>query len=124
MINKVWFHFIGGYYKSVEKFLTEAKRLGITRRIPVQIARGMNFGDKIILLRWKHKCAMAFAEMIVTNIVLDEGISEQVCQKLAEKGKVKPLRGIGEIKPTTIIRECGSYISAKPVVPISDYKKA
>lgn len=110
-MNKTWLHFIGGYYKSSEKFLSEAKHFGITRRIPAQIAMGMSFGDKIILLRWKNKLAYAFAEMTISNIVLESQVSEKVCQKLAETGKAKPS---GKSENVVINRECGSYVSIEP----------
>lgn len=109
-MNKTWLHFIGGYYKSSEKFLSEANRLGITRRIPAQIAQGMSFGDKIVLLRWKNKLAYAFAEMTISNVVLESEISKKVCQKLAEEGKAKP-SGKSE---KVVNRECGSYVSIEP----------
>lgn len=110
-MNKVWLHFIGGYYQTIERFINEAKAKGITRRIPAQIARGINFGDRVILLRWQEKSALAFAEAVVTGITLDSEVSEYVQEKLKEQGKIQDTGSDSNLGPPVCIsRECGSYL--------------
>lgn len=106
--TNVWMHYIGGYYDSVERFIREAKRQGVSRRIPLQVARGMRFGDRVILLRYHDKTTVsAFGEFVVRNIFFDDAISQAVGKRLEETGKAQYFEGGG-----SVMRECGSYIIA------------
>lgn len=107
--QNTWLHFIGGYYKSTEMFVSEAKRQRISRRAPAQQVRGMQFGDRLVLLRYMRKAqVMAFAEAQIVGITLDHEIAEAVGDELQKQGLAEyhaPGAGGG----TIITRECGSY---------------
>ncbi len=112
LINQrnTWMHFIGGYYKSTDKFISEAKRQRISRRAPAQQVRGMQFGDRLVLLRYQKKdLVTAFAEAQIVGVTLDHEIAKAVGDKLQEQGLAEyhePGSGGGVI----ISRECGSYL--------------
>jgi len=100
-----WMHYVGGSYKSTDHFVREAQHHGISRRIPAQVARGMAYGDRVVMLRWGGPdCVTAFAEMTITKLVLDSDMADKVGERLREQGKAAYTQG-GE----TIQRECGSY---------------
>lgn len=104
--QNVWMHYIGGYYKTHKQFIREAQRSGITRRIPATVARGMNYGDRVILLRYAGKGSVfGFAEMVITGIVLTGDIADKVGQKLASDGRATYTPGGGMVQ-----RECGSFM--------------
>jgi hypothetical protein len=100
-----WLHFIGGYYKSEDKFVKEAQRFGISRRVPAQVIRGMEFGDRLIFLRYvKGQQAFAFAEAVIVGLTLEGGIAKKVGDRLIDEGKAQYEEGGGMVS-----RECGSY---------------
>lgn len=100
-----WMHFIGGYYKSEQKFIREAKKFGVSRRVPAQVVQGMEFGDRLIFLRYvKGQQAFAFAEGVIVGITLDGSVANQVGQRLIDEGKAIYNEGGGIVE-----RECGSY---------------
>ncbi len=105
-----WLHFIGGYYRTPDHFLTEGKKHGFSRRIPAQVARGMHFGDKVVFLRYggqTAKTVFAFGEGVVTRVTFDAQIAAQLGQELERRGLAEYTPG-GE----TVLRECGTYIMA------------
>jgi len=103
--NSTWMHFIGGYYKSEEQFVREAGKYGISRRVPAQVVRGMEFGDRLIFLRYvKGKSAYAFAEGQIVGLTLEGDIAKQVGDRLIQEGKAEYHDGGGMVQ-----RECGSY---------------
>lgn len=101
-----WQHFIGGHYHSDYRFILEARRNGISRNVPIQVARGFHYGDRVQLLRWARKgnLVYAFAEMVVTSVVLPHELSQQVMDKLADRMELS-------YSPSSlhIQRDCGSY---------------
>lgn len=99
-----WMHFIGGYYSDEKKFIAEAEKHGISRRVPAQVIRGMEFGDGLIFLRYADKKVYAFAEGVITGVILDGEISKEVGQELIDQGKATYDDGGGMVH-----RECGSY---------------
>lgn len=108
VIRKSWTHFIGGYYSDTDKFLKEAAKHGISRRAPAQVVRGMQFGDRIIFLRYAKNASFAFAEGVITGITLDHEIAEIVGNQLKERGlaEYQDAPGGGSM----IERECGSFM--------------
>ena len=103
--NTTWAHYIGRYYQSTDLFIREARRLGITRRVPMQIAASMQFGDRVILLRYDNRRVFAFAEMVITGVVFDERISKSIGERLVAEGRATFNPGGGACQ-----RECGTYI--------------
>lgn len=103
--RQTWQHFIGGYYSDTGRFVREAQRIGISRRAPAQAVRGMQFGDRLILLRYEGKGrAFAFAEAIITGMTLDHEIAAAVGAELQRRGLASFQEGGGSIE-----RDCGSY---------------
>lgn len=101
-----WLHFIGGYYKNTDRFIDEAIKSRISRRAPAQMVRNMQFGDRLILLRYERDQVYAFAEAQIIGITLDHEIAQAVGEQLAEKATYQePSGGAGQ----EIERECGSY---------------
>lgn len=100
-----WLHFIGGYYADTDRFIAEARRQGISRRAPAQVVRGMEFGDRLILLRYAKDASTAFAEARITGVMLEHEIAQEVGEKLASEGKAEYSAG-----GSMITRECGSYM--------------
>lgn len=103
--TSTWMHFIGGYYKSEQAFISEADKVGISRRAPAQTVRGMEFGDRLIFLRYAGKEAVfAFAEAQIIGITLDGETAKEVGERLIQEGKAEYHEGGGIVQ-----RECGSY---------------
>ncbi len=105
-----WLHFIGGYYRTTERFLSETQKQGFSRRLPAQVARGMHFGDKVIFLRFggqTAKTVFAFGEGVVTRVTFGVEIAAHLGQELERCGLAEYAPG-GE----TILRACGSYVMA------------
>lgn len=42
-----WLHWIGNSYYSIASFIKEAERLGVSRRVPSNVIKKMDFGDRI-----------------------------------------------------------------------------
>ena len=94
-----WRHFVGGHY-TPGRFIREARRLGVTRRVAANVAKAMAFGDTVELLHWKRGRPVLFAEFTVTDIILPVEISIEVRKK---HRRLKVSGG------SRIVRECGSY---------------
>lgn len=104
--RNTWLHFIGGYYDSESRFCREARKFGISRRVPAQMVRGMEFGDRLVFLRYVRRGASyAFAEGQIVGITLEGDIARQVGERLIAEGKAEYSEG-GEV----VSRACGSYL--------------
>lgn len=101
-----WLHFIGDNYRDDYRFILEARRNGISRNVPLQVARGFHYGDRVQLLRWKRRgnLVYAFAEMVVSSVVMPHEISQQVIDKMVDKMELSY-----DPSPLHIDRDCGSY---------------
>lgn len=100
----MWLHFVGGYYKRAS-FIEEAKRKGITRRIAPSQAKGISYGDKIVLATWGQNGAKAFGAFSVDKITLNHDVAEAVTQDLVNEGRAQLIDPGGGM----MVRECGSY---------------
>jgi len=99
-----WMTFIGQRYTD-EKFIREAQRDGVSRRVPAKLARAMNFGERVICLRWGGSGKVsAFAEFTITSLSLDHSLSQKLGEKLKEQGRANYSDGGGAVQ-----RECGAY---------------
>ena len=105
--NSTWMHYIGrGFYAQESKFLREAKKQGISRRAPAQLVRGMEFGDKLVFLRYvKPGTVFAFAEARIIGVTLEQSISNQVGNRLIDEGRAEYQEGGAAVE-----RECGTYL--------------
>ncbi len=98
-----WRHFVGGRY-TPDRFVQEAKVIGVTRRVAAALAKSMAFGDTVQLLYWRHGRPVLFAEFTITTITLPDKIAAEVARQTGKK--VKPS---GQNGGQRIVRECGSY---------------
>lgn len=100
-----WLHFIGKSYYSMKEFISEAKKLGVSRRISRINARAMNFGDRVLLATWnpRTKHAQVFGCFRVERL---SGLSSEALDTLKRKFKVTKVSDGGR----RIARKCGSYI--------------
>jgi len=103
----IWLHYVGGFY-TPQKFLTEAKKFGVSRRVAPNVARFMSYGDVIKLLDWNNGQPLLFAEFVISGISMDAEISEQLAPELIKEDKARLVSQGGN----TVIRECGSYVTS------------
>lgn len=106
---KTWLTFVGGKY-TPQKFVAESHRVGsITRRLPANVAKGMNFGDTVLCLQWRGKSVppAVFAEFRINGIVFDGEIGQKVTAKLKAEGKI--IEDNSGAAPVQVDRECGSF---------------
>jgi hypothetical protein len=68
----------------------------------------MNFGDRLLLLRWNRPDVFAFAEASISGMTLDHEIADAVGKELEEKG-LATYEGAGGGTGLNIERDCGSY---------------
>jgi hypothetical protein len=114
-----WAHFIGEKRYSAASFVAEAERYGISRNIPAQQLKGIQFGDVINLMLWDGEQAVLFAQFVVSQVLIrDTEISAEVGETLVNDGRAEPGGGGGE----PVHRACGSYISGGGVQV--DHEKA
>lgn len=107
-----WLHFVGGYYSDTDKFINEAIKSRISRRAPAQTVRGMQFGDRLVLLRYitnsLGNSSYIFAESEIIGITLDHEVAKEVGERLKAEGKAEYHEaGSGG---SIVSRECGSYL--------------
>lgn len=97
-----WFHYIG----NPGGFIQPALQFGMSRPCPISIARQMQFGDRVILLKWRGSQIppAAFAEARISGISFD-GVD--IGNALVEQGKAtyEQYSGGG----IEVSRECGSF---------------
>lgn len=97
-----WRHYVGGRYTPT-KFVDEAKKKGVSRRVTAPIAKSMAFGDTVELLYWQHGKPVHFATFTITTITLPAEIAKEVAQQIGKEYAPGSLGG------EQVTRECGSY---------------
>lgn len=100
-----WLNFIGKRFYTPAKFMREARRYGVSRRISRQDLERMTWGDKVYLaIKDGRENALVFGYFIVERIT---GLDDGTMQKVAEKygAEVQDLGG------KLVTRECGQYIT-------------
>lgn len=105
--KQTWLHYIGKSY-TVENFLREARSIGITRRSPADVISSMQFGDRVVFLRYGGIGKVsAIGEMIVRSITFENEIGSIIGSELEKDG-------LATFSPggSLIVRECGSFIIA------------
>ncbi|WP_018289613.1 hypothetical protein [Verrucomicrobium sp. 3C] len=95
-----WITFAGGYY-TPSKFVAEAKKLGISRKVPTSLAKSMNVGDEVCVLDWTGKEAQHFCTFKIDSLLLDSALAKVVADKLGLT--------ITSSGRRTVVRECGSF---------------
>jgi len=100
----IWIHCIGRLYYSVKKFITEANRYGVTRRIAPQILMRMSLNDEVFLSISEGKGQLVFGKFVVNGV---SGLTPEAVNYLREKGAIgEQLYEGGRV----INRGCGSYV--------------
>jgi len=82
-----WLHWVGNQYYSIPRFIREAKRLGVSRRVPRAVLKRMNWGDRIFLISRErgHKAPVVFGYFYLNRI---EGIQvkwDEIPEHLRDK---------------------------------------
>lgn len=95
-------HFIGKQYYSIAKFISEAKKYGISRKIAPNILKKMNFGDIILLAQGNSKGSIIFGFFIFSSIL---GLKHELIEKLELEGTI----ALSSNNPVQVERGCGSY---------------
>ena len=122
-----YLHYVGGLY-TPEKFVEEAKRIGVSRRIPLRSIRNLKWGDEVLCATWepykavlieggeekehsagfKEGKARVFCSFKVTRLFVEDPDINYVL--LAElhfiRGKVLKEVSSGVMQ---VERECGTY---------------
>ncbi len=99
-----WLHFVGKkYWKSPAKFIREAKRYGVSRRISLLQLEQMAWGDTVMLAQWDGS-SVAFGQFRIERVT---GLSPEVIAEIQNQ------YGAEEVDPGGyhVERECGSYIA-------------
>ena len=108
-----WLHYIGGFY-SPAKFIAEARRYGVARRVSASIAHSMIYGDIVTLLSWRGGQPVAFAEFAVSRITMQSEVAQMLGQELGQARETHEVGGGG-----LVVRHCGSYtVEATYVVDV------
>jgi len=118
MAPREWAHFIGEEQYTIESFIAEAEKYGISRNLPAQQLKGIQYGDTINLMQWDGNQAILFAQFVVRRVFIrNPEISAAVAEKLIEEGKAQTGGGGGD----SVERACGSYITG-PGIVVDDEK--
>jgi hypothetical protein len=101
-----WMDFIGKSYYTVDKFIAEAKKYGVTRRIGANMIARMAWGDMVACLQRTggRKSYSVVLEYPITKIV---GVSEAARAIMADEPESQMEQLDDE--PEQVYRECGSY---------------
>ena len=124
--RKTWLHWIGNLHYSVANFIKESKKLGVSRRVPQQILRNMEWGDRIYLAsrvpeRGKSPVCFGYFEITrIAGIQLDEMPDEL-------RNKVENVKDPSTDFQFAIERGCGwveigaYYLTTLGVEELADY---
>lgn len=102
-----WLHFIGKkYYATDVRFVREAQRFGITRRVSLAVLRKMAWGDRVLLAQLSGRSSVIFGQFTITRL---SGLNPDGGAALAQA-----CAGDVEIReypqPRRVERGCGSYM--------------
>lgn len=101
-----WEHFVGGYYTPF-RFVEEAQREGVQRRVPAALAATFQYGDTVDLLWWDRGHAHRIGAFVVASVTVDDAVAHEVGQALVAQGQASYQPGGG-----VVVRGCGSYVIA------------
>lgn len=101
-----WLHWIGKKYYSIDEFLEEGKRVGVSRRVSLNFLARMNWGDKVYCIQKKPKYRNG-SVFCCFPVKLLTGLSSEICKELCEVFPMEKISEGGEI----VERECGDYVT-------------
>lgn len=100
-----WLHWIGQQYYTAETFIDEAQRIGITRRVSLQVLKGMSWGDIVSCVQKPKniKGGAVFLEFPITSL---SGLTGGAIDWIRESGtKIIKVSDGGDF----VDRGCGEY---------------
>jgi len=101
-----WLHFVGqAYYKTSHRFVVEAVRYGITRRVALATLRKMEWGDRVLLAQRDGSSTVVFGQFTIEKL---SGLSAEagaaVREALGDRLDYTPFD-----VPQRVERGCGTY---------------
>ena len=112
--NGVWLHYIGKGLYTIESFVREAKKYGVSRAIPLQMLKKLNWGDKIYLAQNLSKVEMDEKNVVVAKVFgyfrvesVQLNASDKLKSEIHNDEKVRAK--IVDSGGFTVHRACGSY---------------
>lgn len=97
-----YLHWIGKQHYTQHRFIKEAKKYGVTRRVSLNIAKQMSWGDKIYCAMLDGKTGVIFGYFIVDKL---SGLSAEMTTQLARTPGTKLVDEGGDL----VVRGCGEY---------------
>jgi hypothetical protein len=108
--HSTYFHYIS----DPKGFIEPAQKHGASRRCQLNIAKNMQFGDRVVLLKWRGDGIppAAFAEMIINGVSFDGNLN--VGKELVVQGKAEyeDFTDDGAGDGLSVSRECGEFVLA------------
>ncbi len=97
-----WLHFVGRKYYTQNSFAAEAGKQGITRRVSLDVLKGMEWGDRVLLAMWNGKKTLVFGSYFIDRV---SGLSREAYDGIRKAFKSLPVDTGGLL----VVRGCGSY---------------
>lgn len=104
MKHQCWIHFIGKQYYTIEEFIKESQKHGISRAIAPGVLKKMNVGDLILLAYKDGAHSKIFGYFKFDNLI---GLSPAGVNALKNSGVLD--EGISYDNPIQVERGCGKY---------------
>lgn len=109
-----WLHFIGRSYYTPEKFIAEAQRVGVNRRIALRLLGAFNWGDRVFLafgdFRTKRRKNPTNKSIVIGYFEVESigGLTPDAAQLIADiySGEIHYYGSARRVE-----RECGEYYS-------------
>lgn len=98
-----WIHYIGKKYYTQNSFTKEAVEYGVTRRVSLNVAKQMHWGDCVYCAMLDGKSGVIFGSFIISKL---SGLSAEVTTQLEDKYESKLVDEGGDI----VLRGCGEYL--------------
>ena len=109
-MGEVWLHYVGSGLYSIDSFVREAKKYGVSRAIPLNILGKLNWGKRIYLAqlvkREEKRLAKVFGFFTVEWINLSS--SEKLRKAVYDDPRVSAK--VVSTSPFRVDRACGSYV--------------
>jgi len=99
-----WLHWVGREYYTQKSFIKEAEKYGVTRRVSLQVAKQMSWGDRVFCAMLNRKQGEIFGCFTISTL---SGLSSEVIEKINEETEVTMTDPGGE----RVQRGCGEYMS-------------
>lgn len=105
-----WLHFVGKqYYPSRARFIREAERYGVTRRVSLATLERMHWGDRVVLAIKERASPVVFGTFLIHIL---SGLSSEASQRLMTLFECEVIPG----SEREVKRGCGEYIEGATIV--------